>query len=123
MSAFSDYRASLSALLAKKDPSRVKKKRLGSIVFVLEDEAKMPHRITIRVGEKVEVVDGRHELPGLPTAFVFSSLADWIAFFDKAEAARIHSIDFYGEVALLETLAELSTQRLSPLALRAGKGI
>jgi hypothetical protein len=116
---FAAYFASLDASLKDKDPSRAKHVG-GSLVLVLEDEARVIHRMTVRVGSRVEVVEGRRELKSGPVAFVFATLADWIAF-DAGDASRLHSINFYGDLSVLELIAELRLQKLSLLALRAGR--
>jgi hypothetical protein len=108
--------------LKSKDPARIKKAK-GSLVLVLEDEGHVLRRMTVRVGAQVEVVEGRQELEGSPAAFVFAKLEDWIAFFDSAEASRLHSINFYGDLTVLERIAELRSQKISPLALRCGAGL
>lgn len=116
---FASYFTSFQDALKGKDPSRAKKQRRGSVVLVLEDEHRHRHRMTIRVAHgSVDVVEGKRELENLPTAFVFGKLDDWVAFFDRAEVVRLSSIDFYGDVGLLETIAELTAQKLTPLALR-----
>lgn len=120
---FSDYQGTLRESLAKKDPSRSKSKKRGSVVLVLEDETKTSHQLTVRVGSEVEVVLGKSELQGLPSAFVFSKLDDWVAFFSARDSTRLHRISFYGDLSLLETLAELCAQKISPLALRCGQGL
>jgi hypothetical protein len=114
-----EYVRLLRGRLKPKDPRKLERARTGSIVFVLrEGDAKTG--VTVRIGDrKVEVLDGACPIEGRSTAYVFAALVDWIAFYETGDADRLRALKVFGDVGLLRTMTELSTQQASFVSIRA----
>ena len=119
----SAYLAQLRERFVGKDPGRVPGKPRGKIIFCFR-EADGVHRATIDIGRSsVGVREGAYDDESEPCAFVLGSLADWLAFYEDGNKARMGAIDFYGDLWLLKALPELTHQQLSPLAARLSQTI
>jgi hypothetical protein len=118
---FTEYVDALRARFAGKDPRRVGGgfgKTGGRVVLVLKESGEV-RRATISIGGPRVTVDvGAPKIDDAPTAFVFAAVDDWIAFFERADADRVSSIDFFGDAAVLGLLPELAAQAQSPLHAR-----
>lgn len=122
---FTEYIDALRARFAGKDPRRVAGafgKTGGRIVLVLKERGEV-RRATIAIGgphaaKGVTVDVGAPKIDDAPTAFVFAAIDDWIAFFERADADRVSSIDFFGDATVLGLLPALAAQTQSPLHAR-----
>jgi hypothetical protein len=77
----------------------------SAVVFVFR-EPSGPRRVTVELSPKGAAVRAGAQVDaGHPTAYVFATVSDWVAYFEHADRARLARIDLYGEVALLKALA------------------
>lgn len=115
---FTIYVDQLAQQLEGKDPSRLQRASRGSVVLVVDDQGAR-HRATIVIGEhEVSVKIGVHESDDSLAALVRGPLEAWFAYFHGGDVTRMSDLQFNGDVELLETVARLTTAKLSALDLR-----
>lgn len=118
---FVAYLEQLRSNLRLKDPRRLTKAPRGAIILLLRDADGLHRASVVFDRDGATVTEGVADTDAMSLT-IRAQLADWTAYFDGGEVARIDTIDFYGDTVLLRTWAELVAQELSPLALRVQRG-
>ncbi len=118
---FDGYVTQLRDRVHGKDARRLPRHLKGRVTFVFRRDG-VADRLTLGFfGDSVTVTPTTQMVAGEPTAIVMCQLCDWLAYFERADATRLQTIDFYGDTALLEALPTLAQQHRSPLHTRLGQ--
>ncbi|MCC7382085.1 MAG: hypothetical protein IT384_09655 [Deltaproteobacteria bacterium] len=110
----------LGATLAGKSVADTKSGFAGKLVFLLRSTDDEVERCEVFLGTSRIEVRGRWAgSETLPTLYVRGRLDDWLAYLASPSKERAGALEFYGPLALLETLGELLLLRRGQIAVRA----
>lgn len=121
MARFDEHLSELQALLAGKDPRRLKVRAEGRALLVLDDDGEL-RRVTITLEKKAVKVVAEGATPASNERFavVKARFADWLRFFYEANDDTFSALKLYGDMDLLAAVGALFTTERSFVDVRAG---